>query len=80
MSPLIDQLMYVGQRAERVSVEQLAVKRAVEAFDVRIPRRLAGLNLVQGNILLRTPFTQFGANKLWAVVGAQLRRAVIALG
>jgi hypothetical protein len=44
--PLVDQLAHKGQRAKQVGVEQFAAKRAVEALDVGMLRRLAGLNLV----------------------------------
>ena len=77
--PFVYELAHVGQRAKQVGVEQLAVKRAVEAFDVRILRRLTGLNPVQGNTLLLTPLTQFGASKFRAIVGVQLRGAALAL-
>jgi hypothetical protein len=77
--PLVHQLAYVGQRAKQVGVEQFAAKRAVEAFDVRILRRLAGLNPVQNNTLLLRSLARFGAAKLRAVIGAQLRGATRAL-
>ena len=53
--PVVHELAHVGQRAEQVRVEQLAAKRAVEAFDISILRRLAGLNLALDNTLFLTP-------------------------
>ena len=47
--PLVHQLAHMGQRVEQVGVEQFAAKRAVEASDVDILRRFAGLNPVQSD-------------------------------
>jgi hypothetical protein len=53
--PFVNQLAHTGQRAKLVGVEQFATKRAVEAFDTGILRRLARLNPMQGNARLLTP-------------------------
>lgn len=68
--PLVHQLVHVGQRAEQMNVEQFAAERAIEAFDISVLCRLAGLNPVQGNVLLLKPLAHFGADKFRAIVGA----------
>lgn len=60
----------MGQQAKQMCVEQFTAKRAVEAFDVGILRRLAQLNPVQDNTLLLTPLAQFSAAKFRAVASA----------
>lgn len=77
--PFVHELAHVGQRAKQVGVEEFAPKRAVEAFDIGVLRRLAGLNPVQSNALLLTPFPQTGANKFRSIVGAQLHGSTMAL-
>lgn len=67
------------QRAKQVGVEQFSAKRAVEAFDVGILGRLAGLNPVQGNALRLAPFAQARADGFGAIVLTQLRRPAMAL-
>ena len=56
-------------------VEQFTAKRDVEAFDVGILRRLAGLNPVQGNALGLVPLAQPSAVQLQAIIRAQLEWA-----
>lgn len=67
---LVHELAHVGQRTKQMGVEQFTSKRAVEAFDIGVLRRLARLNPMQGNALLFRPLVQFGADKFRAIVRA----------
>lgn len=77
--PLLDELARVGQGPKQVGVEQLTAKRAIEALNVGVLGRFTRLNQVQVDALLFTPIAEPGADEFWPVIGAQLRRATMAL-
>jgi hypothetical protein len=77
VQPFGHQLAHLGQQAKRVGIEQFTAKRAVEALDIGILRRLTRLNPVQHDAMLRTPLAQPNTGKLGSVVRAQLRESAM---
>ena len=69
---------HLTQAVKEVSVEQLAAKRAVKAFNVGVLRRTRGLNPVQVNPPTLTSGLEHLADKLGAIVDPDAGRDAVA--
>ena len=68
------ELVDILRRREDVRVEDFGALAAVEAFDVGVLLRLSGLDIVDGDVLLRAPAGERDGRQLGAVVHANRLR------
>ena len=76
--PVAYELSHTGQRAEDVCIHHLVAKKSIKSFDISILGWFFCLNSVQDNSLRFALFGEAGADKFRFIVGAQLRRWVVA--
>lgn len=69
--PFVDGLPHFGETAEEVGVEHFAAQAAIEALDVGVLGRLAGLDVMQDDAVGFAPRDQLGGDELGAELRAQ---------
>jgi hypothetical protein len=70
--PIVDEFADFGEGAEEVGVEDLVAEGAVEALDVGVLGGLAGLDVVEADVVVLAPGDKLGGDELGAVVDADL--------
>src|SRR5450631_3880234 len=73
--PACQSASYVIQRSEPACVEALVAQPSVEAFDVPVLHRLAGLDMYQPDLPVLRPAQHAPRGELRAVVRAQVLRS-----
>jgi hypothetical protein len=63
----MDGLAHFGKRAEEISIEHLISKALVEAFDVPVLHRLAGLDVMEADLVLVAPSDELGIDEFGAL-------------
>lgn len=71
MTPVLCHAPNLVERGEHESVQYFGAEGAVEAFDVGVLGRFAGLDVDQGDAMLLCPLPERSADELRAVVQAQ---------
>lgn len=72
--PLLDGLAHFGKRAEEISVEHLISEAPVEAFDVPVLHGLAGLDVMEADLVVVAPSDELGRDEFGAIVDPNLAR------
>ncbi len=72
--PLMDGLAHFGKRAEEISVEHLISEALVETFDVPVLHGLAGLNVMEADLMIVAPSDELGRDEFRAIVDPDLAR------
>jgi hypothetical protein len=70
----MDGLAHFGKRAEEISVEHLISEALVEAFDVPVLHGLAGLDVMEADLMIVAPSDELGRNEFGAIVDPDLAR------
>ncbi len=70
MTPVLCHAPNLVERGEHEAVQHLGAEGAVEAFDVGVLDRFAGLDVDQGDAVLLCPLPERSADELRAVVQA----------
>ncbi len=58
--PIVDDVAHLAQGAEEVGVEDLVSEGSIEALDVSVLSRFAGLDVMKTNPVAFAPGNQFG--------------------
>ena len=69
--PVGSHAAHLGQRLKDVAVQDLLAVSSIEAFDVAVLHRFAGLDEQQCDFVSGSPFGESVADQFWAVIHAQ---------